>query len=135
MGIVDISDHLLVFSILPNNLIKSKIKKSQQKNFFSQENLAKFKRELKLHNWSILNTVLDVDCVFTKFYICDIQCLYDNYFPFQVKTITAAEVDKPWITKAVKKSITKKHKLYTNYQMLRTQEALSKYKTYQNKLT
>jgi len=132
--VVDISDHLPVFTILPNFAIKNKIKKKISNRIFSQENLAKFKYELQTHDWSVLDTLPDINSMYAKFNN-DFQYLYHESFPVQTKILTASEISKPWITKAIKKSIAKKHKLYKNYQQLRTDESLSKYKTYKNKLT
>lgn len=108
--------------------------KKISKRLFTQENSSKFKLELQLHNWDILNAATDVNSMYAKF-ADDVQYLYDKCFPVKIKTLTVTEISKPWITKAIKTSISKKHKLYRNYQKLRTDEAMAKYKLYRNKLT
>lgn len=132
--IVDISDHLPVFTILPIKTKSKEIKKYINKRTFTQEGLDIFKQDLQNHEWSDLNNIEDVNSMYSTF-IHAIQHLYNKCFPVQTKTIRAHELYRPWLTRALKKSITKKHNLFRNYQKLRSTESHSIYKAYRNKLT
>jgi len=115
--VIDISDHLPVFVILQNTTNKNRFKKKISKRTFLPENLVEFKCKLKTHDWSVLDTLPDVNIMYTKF-ITDLQYLYDKYFPLQIKTLTTPEINKPWITKAIKKSILKKIIYIKNFRNL-----------------
>ena len=101
---VDISDHLPVFTVIPNNATKCSAKSKVSKRTFSQENLAKFKFELQKHDWYTLNTLTDVNRMYSRF-INDFQHIYNKCFPVKIVTLTATEIRRPWITKAIKTSI------------------------------
>ena len=64
-----------------------------------------------------------------------IQKLHAESFPCINKTINVNENHRPWITRGIKKSITKKNRLYKNYIKYRTEKSHSVYKAYRNKLT
>ena len=72
--------------------------------------------------------------MYSKFSLI-IQNLYDKSFPLISKTIKNNEKRLPWITKAIKKSIARKHILYKKFLKTRSDESHSVYKTYRNKLT
>ena len=92
--VVDISDHLPVFTVLPNTAQKSNNKKKICKRFFSVENLDKFRYELGMHDWSVLDTLTDVNSMYNKF-ISDFQYLYNKYFLEKNKTLKTSESNKP----------------------------------------
>ncbi len=92
-------------------MINSKIKKKINKRIYSQENQAKFKHDLQNFEWSILNNSPDVNSMYSKFIIV-VQNLYDKSFPLTSKTVIVSDKHRPWITRAIKKSIAKKHVLY-----------------------
>jgi hypothetical protein len=73
--VVDISDHLPVFTVIPNNANKNYAKRKITKRIFSQENLAKFKLELHTHDWHTLNAISDVNNMYSRF-IDDVQHIY-----------------------------------------------------------
>jgi hypothetical protein len=131
--IADISDHLPVFTILPNKTCKSptKVKIRKQHNL---ENVEKFKGLLQNCDWSDVYNCQSANSMYNKF-IHRVQCVYDISFPFITKTIKASEEFKPWITRAIKNSIRKKNSLYKDYLKLKTEKSHSTYKTYRNKLT
>jgi len=101
---------------------------------FNQENLQKFKNELQTYDWSDLVNSPNVNSMYNGF-INLVQTLYDKSFPITMITIKVSEQNRPWITRAIRKSITKKNSLYKNYLKLRTEISHSTYKTYRNKLT
>ena len=64
-----------------------------------------------MHDWSILNQLSDVNLMYNSF-ITTTQLYYNKAFPVKTKIISTAVNHLPWITPAIKKSITKKI-LYT----------------------
>jgi len=101
---------------------------------FNQQNMNNFKYDLEISDWSSLQSSVDINSMYSKF-INTVQILYIKSFPVVIKTLKASEQHRPWITKAIRKSITKKNSLYKKYLKLRTEEAHSAYKCYRNKLT
>jgi len=132
--IVDISDHLPIFTALPPNSKKCKTKKVIAKQDFSQENIDKFSHYLCTHDWSILKQFSDVNLMYNSF-IATTQIYYNKAFPVKTKIISTAVNHLPWITPAIKKSITKKNSLYKAYLTQHSAESLKTYKAYRNKLT
>jgi len=131
---VDISDHLPIFTVLPCKTRNYEIKRKFFKHNFTQENLSKFKHELQQFDWDNLVNLPDVNSMYARF-TAVFQHLYNNSFPIQNKIIKASEIHRPWLTKAIRNSINKKHSLYKNYQKLRSEQSYSVYKIYRNKLT
>jgi hypothetical protein len=132
--LIDISDHLPVFTILANNIKNGNVKKKISKRSFIPENFDKFKNDLELEDWSHLDILSDVNTMYTAF-IRTVQKLYDKAFPIQTKTLKQQEIHRPWLTKAIRVSISKKHSLFNNYQKHRSPESYSIFKAYRNKLT
>ena len=110
--IVDISDHLPVFTVLPNKVKNCEIKTKISKRSFTQNNLDKFRLVLQTYDWSNLDDIQDVNSMYSSF-IHTVQKLYDKSFPILIKTVTAPELYKPWLTKAIRNSIRKKHSFYS----------------------
>jgi len=131
---VDISDHLPILTILPNRQVIRKSKRKLNKRLFTQENINKFKHDLQMQDWSKLDNIQDVNDMYVTFN-STIQSLYDKAFPIQTIQVKSPELYKPWLTKAIKNSISRKHALYKTYQTTRTTESLILYKAYRNKLT
>lgn len=132
--VVDISDHLPVFTILPKRNKTSMTKKIIQKRSFTKENQDKFKNLLQIQDWHSLNNIPNVNNMYSTFTHI-IQKLYSKAFPIQTLRLKSTEIYRPWLTKAIRNSIRKKHSLYKNYQKLRSIESHSAYKVYRNKLT
>ena len=133
--VVDTSDHLPVFTILPNRTGNSEIKRTIiSKRSFTDENMTKFKYNLQAYDWSNIENVHDVNQMYATF-INTVQKLYNKSFPIQRIVVKAPELYKPWLTAGIKNSITKKHALYRKYQKLRSNESFIAYKAYRNKLT
>ena len=130
---VDISDHLPVFAVLPSHATKCKTKKTIYKQDFSAQNLDIFKNSLMACDWTILQDCQDVNSMYNTF-ISTTQTLYEKAFPFRTKTVSIAVNHRPWITPAIKKSINKKNLLYKSYVKHKTTESFNSYKAYRNKL-
>ena len=64
-----------------------------------------------------------------------VQRLHADAFPCINETINLNKNHRPWITRGIRKSITKKNHLYKNYIKHRTEKSHSIYKSYRNKLT
>ena len=132
--IADISDHLPVFTILPNKGFKSKTKMIIKKRIINHENVEIFKSNLQNFDWSDVYNCQTANSVYNNF-ILGVQNVYDLIFPIVTKTLKASELYRPWITQAIKSSIIKKNILYRDYLKLRTEKAHSTHKVYRNKLT
>lgn len=132
--IVDISDHLPVFTILPIKINNCDSKKQIRMRPFTLEKMDIFKNYLQFTDWSGFNDLCDVNSMYTAF-INTVQNVYDKSFPIITKTLKATEIYKPWITKAIKNSINKKRCLYKKFLKLRSKESFAVYKAYRNKLT
>ena len=131
----DISDHLPIFSInyASQNNKKQMIYKTRVLN---DKNISLFTDKLAKCNWnSIFNgpqTSETFDMFYDKF-----QQAYNESFP--VKTTTAKYCNrKPWLTTAMKNSISMKNRLYLKQLKSPTVENIAQYKRYKchlNKLT
>ena len=132
--IVDISDHLPILATLPSGSKHCMTKKIVTKQNFSQENIDKFRYDLHTQDWSALNQFSDVELMYDAF-INTVIGLYKNAFPVRTKIVSVAVNHLPWITPAIKRSISKKNSLYSAYLKQRTSESWNKYKLYRNKLT
>jgi hypothetical protein len=132
--IVDISDHLPVFTIIPNGSPNKQIKKNVSIRISNIGSHNKFKLELSNFDWSILNNSIDINSMYSKF-INVVQYQYDKAFPLINKTVTISDKCRPWITRGIRKSICKKHSLYKQYLKTRSEQSCLVYKTYRNKLT
>ena len=132
--VVDISDHLPIFAIRPTKVVNHHAKLKITKRSLTEENLTKFKLDLHNHDWSDLDSFQDVNEMYHTFSHTLLK-LYDKAFPLQVKLVRATELHKPWITKSIRNSISKKHRLYKTYQINRSPDSYSLFKAYRNKLT
>ncbi len=86
-------------------------------------------------NWEeVLPDTEDVNEIFNSFYD-KISETVDKHAPLQkLSKKQACSFAKPWITKGLLVSITKKNKLYKSYLKNRNDYYFSKYKIYRNKL-
>jgi hypothetical protein len=65
--VVDISDHLPIFTMLSSNAKKSKTKKVITKQDFTQKNIDRFKHDLSTQDWSVLNQCPAVNSMYNTF--------------------------------------------------------------------
>ena len=121
-------------TIIPNKSPNKQIKKNVSIRISTEDSHNKFKLELNNFDWSILNNLTDINSMYSKF-SCVVQYLYDKTFPLINKTITVSDKCRPWITRAIRKSICKKHSLYKQYLKTRSEQSCLVYKTYRNKRT
>jgi hypothetical protein len=103
---VDISDHLPVFSILPNRSMNFEIKKKLSKRMITPEKMNKFKFDLQNYDWTDIENLQDVNLMYASF-VNTVQKLYEKSFPIQTVTIKPCELFKPWITTAIKNQLIK----------------------------
>ena len=133
----DISDHLPIFSIVTAGRSSS----LKNKNYITVRNMSEkrteeFKTKLENTNWEFDKESGDPNASYDVF-IEKFPGLFDSCFPFKIVRGKALNsFKKPWLTKALLKSINKKNKLYKQYLRNRRSDAqFLKYKTYKNKLT
>ena len=102
----------------------------------SEKRTEEFKTKLENTNWEFDNESSDPNASYDVF-IEEFTSLFDSCFPFKIVRGKALNsFKKPWLTKALLKSINKKNKLYKQYLRNRRSDAqFLKYKKYKNKLT
>ena len=103
---------------------------------FNQDNIKCFKNSLQLTGWDHIMNDSSPTNAYSNF-MSKFNDMYNRSFPVKRKRISQAKgiPQKPWITKAILKSIKRKDKLYRKYRSSQTaskKRALSEYK---NKLT
>jgi len=131
---VDITDHLPVFLILPQNQRSKPHKVIINKRQTDESRICSFKNELSVQNWDEILKDGDVNEKYDAL-MKTVHKLYDKNFPLISHTLHVRNIHRPWITKAIRNSIKKKSTLYKKFLKSRTQAALNKYKIYRNKLT
>lgn len=130
---VNITDHLPSFLILPNNEKDSKEQRPKCR-IFSEKNMSKFSYEMKQINWDeILPDSTDPDLMCNQFYNV-INRLYEKCFPY-VKVSKSKFKDKPWVTLGLKKSIKHKNLLYRKNVRSPSEHNFKKYNDYKNLLS
>jgi hypothetical protein len=67
LWIVDISDHLPVFTIIPSETTNKPIKKIVNIRISTEDSHNKFKLKLQNFDWSILNHSTDINLMYTRF--------------------------------------------------------------------
>lgn len=129
----DISDHL------PNFLIINKHQYMYGANRYIRDythfNQSDLVDEVAAINWeTVLPNADDVNIYFDSFYD-KLTEIVDKHVPIKkISKRRAKLLSKPWITKAILKSIKVKNKFYTKYIKYRNDYYFSKYKAYRNKL-
>ena len=133
----DISDHLPIFSIVT----AGRSPRVKNKNYItvrdmSEKRTEEFKTKLENTDWEFDKESGDPNASYDVF-IEKFTGLFDSCFPFKIVRGKALNsFKKPWLTKALLKSINKKNKLYKQYLRNRRSDAqFLKYKKYKNKLT
>jgi hypothetical protein len=131
---VDISDHLPVFCI-----VKTQVDKSTNKikfRDFRKFNKQRFLDDIKQISWDEIltpNKSLDKK---TQDTISTLNKVVDNHAP--VKTVTQAkqkQLNKPWLTTGIFKSIIKKQKCIAHIFLSKIPHKINEYKRYANMLT
>ena len=130
----DISDHLPIFSI--SNECQTSSRKTQWLTFRDKNanNVCKFKDELQTVNWSEVRESSDPSSAYDIF-LSKYTDIYNNCFPLKKVKIKNNGLTKPWISKALLKSIKKKNILYRRFLSNPTSTREIGYKNYKNKLS
>lgn len=136
--ITDISDHLPVFyiknEICQNSNVKF-VRKTYYKRNITEQGINNLKMKLSETDWSDIASCSDTNMAYNLF-LTRFTAYYNECLPLQCKTTkNKKQLNKPWITLGILKSIRKKNKLYKKYLNNRSVEMLDKYKSYKNKLT
>ena len=121
----DISDHLACFiSFRLNPAHKSKTR--PQIRLYGERNCQNFKHLMESYSWDdLFQNSNDWYCDFIK----NLKSFFESSFP----TVTLSRKrshDKPWVTKGLKISISKKHRLYKKKLMKPSQNNENNYKRY-----
>ena len=108
----DLSDHLPLFIIEQNIKVKSQNYTAKMKRNISKENIDKFVEKLEQIHWEELNQETDPSKAYDRFY-SKLFAIYDNCIPMKKMSNKQRKLQKkPWLTKAIIKSLTIKDKLY-----------------------
>ena len=104
----DISDHLPIFSlILHDNITSEKVKYV----FFREKNahnLSAFKDELGKINWAEMPGLNDPSCAY-EIFVGKYTTICDKCFPLRKMKAKRFNLRKPWFTKGLAKSISRKN--------------------------
>ena len=129
----DITDHCPVFCRI-NTPVENKDKLVKIKfRDMSLANKLRFNEMVQSTDWNLVlydhrnSNIMVVQLLNT------LDKLYNTCFPFKTKTVSTKRLCKPWITKALHKSIKNKHDLFR--QTRRNDYDFNAYKRYSNMLT
>ena len=131
----DISDHLPVFSISPQDM--NYFDNTNEKITFRDKNkinINKFIEQLGSVKWSQLENYNDPYNSYNTFLVKYTE-IYNNCFPLRRIKLKHQKIDKPWLSKGLLRSIKTKNKLYKQYLNDPTLPNELTYKKYKNKLT
>ena len=127
------SDHFPIFAIL-KNISSEKRDKTIVNRIFSQKNIAKFNKHLKHVDWNHVYSSNVISESYTHFHTI-VNTGFNMFFPEIISTVTYKN-RYPWLTNALRKSITVKNNLSTLSVFQPENVSLKRqYKSYKNKLT
>ena len=135
--LTDITDHLptVYFKNLKGlNQTQNPSSKYVYKRNHTDDNIDRFRNRLSKVNW---NEILDGDEVNSDYnkFLNKFNELYDECIPVKKCKLNRKKHPKsPWITKGLLKSINTKNKLYKQYILRPTDDKLTKFKSFRNKL-
>ena len=109
--VTDISDHFLIFAVFENKSIKSKPKGELQYRSYKYYEKDKFCDSLLSESWGNVYVCTDVDKAYNIFVQIFIG-MCDKHEPNVHQNCSRRKNDRQWITRAIKKSIERKHKLF-----------------------
>ena len=131
----DLSDHLPLFTVEQNIKVKSQNYTAKMKRNISKENIDKFVEKLEQIHWEELNQETDPSKAYDRFY-SKLFAIYDNCIPMKKMSNKQRKLQKkPWLTKAIMKSLTIKNKLYKKTVKTPSSDNIQEYKRYRNKLS
>ena len=128
----DISDHLPLFVINKTTLATSQPPSAQYYRQINEGTISAFKNLLGHESWTEILLTSDPDMAYDLFANKFLD-YYKTAFPF-VKRHTKRRNHKPWVTRAIKKSIEYKNKLYKPYHSKPTLFNEIKYKNIKRQL-
>ena len=128
----DVSDHLPVFAVISG--YEQIVQRNKYITFRSknQQNLIKFKSEIENVNWAELPGYNDPSLAYGNF-LKKYAAIYNRCFPLKKVKAKGYTLYKPWLTKALLKSIKKKNVLYKRFLNNPTAQIEFLYKCYKNK--
>ena len=134
---VEIADHFPVYAIFEKFKSPASNKKYVTCRNFLHYSVQSFSDELMSEQWLDVYECFDANDAYNAFYKRFME-ICDKHAPNEKRRVNSSvkKKSKTWITKAIKRSITKKHNLYdkvikSNFE----QNCLDKYKKYRNILT
>jgi len=129
----DISDHLPIIIQTDSKLKKNNFNKIQYRRFFRETSKNKFIKSIRSVNWDDI-TADTADTGYTKFH--DVFCdIYESSFPLSKVNVTRKKNPrKPWMTAGLVRSCIKKEKLYKCQIRSPTDNNISAYKNFRNRL-
>ena len=132
----DISDHLPIFTICPNNkhLQKSRNKEYKTRRNETKRNIESLVIDLSQEDWHDIYLERDVNNSYEKF-INKLLYYYDKNVPLTRINSSKKKNIQPWITQGIIKSIFTRNRLYKISLRSPKVENQDKYKKYRNKLT
>lgn len=134
--VIDISDHLPVFTVLEiNNTVKSTANRETTKlvRIKSPEAIRALKEELLNHDWQDVY-VEDINESHGAF-LATFLTFYHRHCPLKLYKQNFIKKGKPWLIKGLERACKKKNRLYREFIKYRTKEREDKYKKYKNRLT
>ena len=97
-------------------------------------NIPIFVEKLKVVDWSSIKTCDEPDIAYKHFHEMYTKIYNDCFVALKKATRKQRRFKKPWLTKALLKSIKTENKLYKKYLQVPTVDNCSLYKRYKNKL-
>ena len=131
----DISDHFPIYAIFEDELKKQSYKQKIFKRNYRYYNKVSFCEELSAQDWSNIENGTNVNDAYDTF-LQTFGTICDKHAPILKCFVKQKGARNPWITKAILKSIRRKHKLYSKMISSNHQpQHVEKYKKYRNVLT
>ena len=130
-----ISDHLPVYVLFKNFNCVSATKTTKHLRNFRNFSKDSFLNDLSNLSWNEIYSSNNSNDAYELFYTSFID-VCNKHAPIEETTFSRKKRDNPWITKSIKRSIRKKHVLYSK--MIRSEHNkyyVDKYKRYRNTLT
>ena len=128
----DIADHLANFLMLSKASSVKAIQDRPYIRIYSSRNIHNFKLALECIDCNYLYLINDTEFAFTSFRDKFHKC-FNSSFPL-VKQSRTSFKNKQWVSKKLRKSISKKNKLYRNWILHKTNENQRKYKLFAKEL-
>ena len=130
----DISDHLPIFTIEKTTPGFQSADATFQYRRFNSESINSFRESLGQSSWDRVYSSTNSENAYFIFFE-QFLSLYNNAFPLITKTKRRRPHHKPWISPAIKKSISKRNALYKKYHTLPTLSNELRYRNYKKSLS